>query len=252
MSRFSRRDFLGLAGVTAAGAALAACDRDTSLNPLDWAPYPTQAPTPTMRPAEPLTPSDALERLAAGNRRFVEAQLVHPDQAPERRTAVASGQAPFAIILSCSDSRVAPEILFDQGLGDLFVVRVAGNVLSDAILASLEYGAAHLKAPLIMVLGHKRCGAVKAAVDTLASGSTAPGHIASLVKDLRPAIADALPQGADPVEAAVRQNILLVVAALARRSEVLGDRLRSLALQAAGGYYDLDTGQVEVIVKTSA
>lgn len=247
MTRLSRRGLLGLAGITAAGAALAACNRDTSLNPLDWQPLPTQPPTPTARAAEPLSADEALARLLEGNQRYVTAQFAHPDQAPERRAELAGGQAPFAIILGCADSRVPPELLFDQGLGDLFVIRVAGNILSQNILASLEYAAEHLKVPLAVVLGHSRCGAVKAALETLAADAEAPGHIASLVAALTPALADEAPLGEDPVDWAVRKNVLLVTQQVPLNSPLLAARRKSRQLKIVGGYYDLDTGAVEII-----
>jgi carbonic anhydrase len=248
-ARPSRRGFLGLAGAAAAGAGLAACSRNTNVNPLQWEPLPTLAPTPTMRAPEKLDGDDALARLLEGNQRFVDARLAHPDQAPERRTAVAGGQAPFAIVLGCADSRVPPEILFDQGLGDLFVVRVAGNVLSETILASLEYAAEHLGAPLALVLGHQRCGAVKAALETVDGGGAAPGHIASLVTALKPAVEAAreAPAGEDELDWAVRMNVLQVTQQLPRRSALLGELMKRRRLKIAGGYYDLDTGVVEII-----
>lgn len=247
--RLSRRGFLGLAGLTAAGAALTACDRNTSLNPLDWQPLPTAQPTPTPRSSEPLDSGAALALLLDGNRRYVIDRRERPDQGPERREEVAEGQTPFAAILSCADSRVPPEYVFDQGLGDLFVVRVAGNLLSPTVLASLEYGAEHLGIPLILVLGHRHCGAVKAALETVKKGGAAPGHIASLVTALRPAVSgDTLPLGEDPVDWAVRKNVGLVVDQCAARSVILSTRLKSGALRVLGGYYDLDTGAVQVIV----
>lgn len=245
--RLSRRGLLGLAGVTAAGAALAACNRDTSLNPLDWQPLPTLMPSPTARPAEALTGDEALARLLEGNQRFVAAQLAHPDQAPGRRVELAGGQAPFAIVLGCADSRVPPELLFDQGLGDLFVIRVAGNILSENILASLEYAAEHLQTPLALVLGHSRCGAVKAALETLEAGAEAPGHISSLVAALTPALEDEAPLGEDPVDWAVRKNVLQVMQQIVKRSPVLAARQKRRQLKLVGGYYDLDAGVVEII-----
>ena len=115
-----------------------------------------------------VTPEVAMARLAAGNARFVAGQLKHPHADAQRRSALAAGQQPFATILACADSRVAPELIFDQGLGDLFVARVAGNVVDDTILASIEYSVIRTGPPLVMVLGHERCGAVKATVDTTA------------------------------------------------------------------------------------
>lgn len=244
--RPSRRNFLGLAALTAAGAALAACNRNTRVNPLDWEPLPTLEPSPTPRAPETLTADEALARLLEGNHRFVEAQLVHPDQAPEHRRHLAEGQHPFAAVLGCADSRVPPEILFDQGLGDLFVARVAGNILSETLLASLEYAAAHLHVPLIVVLGHERCGACQAALATIESDGEAPGHLASLVTALKPAV-EAARLSDDPVTAIARENVRRVVAALARRSTVLAGLLKKRTLRIVGGYYDLDDGAVEII-----
>jgi carbonic anhydrase len=131
-----------------------------------------------------LTGDQALQELMNGNKRYVAAELAHPNQTAARRAEVAKGQDPFAIIVGCSDSRVPPEIIFDQGLGDLFVTRVAGNIVDDVVLGSIEYAAEHLGVPLIVVLGHKRCGAVEAA----AKGGDAPVHIRSLVEAIKPAI----------------------------------------------------------------
>jgi len=250
--RPTRRRFLSVAGtalgVGALNVATSACNRNTSLNPLDWKPLPTLAPTPTLRPQAALSGSEALTRLLEGNRRFAESGLVHPNQSEEGRVRVAGGQRPFASILCCADSRVPPEILFDQGLGDLFVLRVAGNVLNPNLLASLEYAAEHLHTPLVMVLGHKRCGAVKAALETLAAQTRAPGHIQGLVKELQPPVQAVLPAtDEDALDQAIRLNVTHVLKQTTERSQLLSRLAEQRKLQLVGGYYDLDTGVVELI-----
>jgi carbonic anhydrase len=245
---FARRNFLKLAGLGVAASALSACTRETSVSPADWQPLPTLPPTPTMRPQEALSPEVALTRLVEGNQRFMAGDLLHPDYGPARRRVVAWEQKPFATLLSCADSRVPPEIIFDQGLGDLFVVRVAGNLLSANILASIEYAAEHLGSPLVMVMGHKKCGAVKAAVETIASGSEAPGHIASLVTAIEPAVAAAqIKEGGDFVDTAIRENVLQVVENLLVQSPLLAELYERAQIRLVGGYYDLDSGEVEIL-----
>jgi carbonic anhydrase len=154
---------------------------------------------------------------------------------------LATGQQPFAIVLGCADSRTSPEVLFDQGLGDLFVIRVAGNVLDDHVLGSIEYAVDHLGAQLIVVLGHKRCGAVQAAKETLDSKAEAPVHINSLVTALQPAVEAT--RGAD-VEATVNANIENVVQSLRSSEPLLKKEVEAGAITVVGAYYDLDTGAV--------
>jgi carbonic anhydrase len=247
MPRLSRRQFLALTGAAASGAWLAACTRETNVSPLTWKTPPTLAPTPTVRGPEKLNADAALARLLDGNQRYMASGLVHPDQMPARRQALTSQQAPFAIVLTCADSRVPPEVVFDQGLGDLFVVRVAGNILSDTLLGSIEYAADHLKAPLVLVLGHARCGALEAAVAAVQSGSEAPGHIASLVAALRPAVEAAQRQSGDVLDNAVRANVKLVAAQLRERSPILEEKMGKEGLKVVGAYCNLDTGAVEVL-----
>ena len=186
-----------------------------------------------------MTGKEALERLIAGNKRYVAGTPEHPNQSPERRKEVGSGQTPFACILGCADSRVPPEIIFDQGLGDLFVLRVAGNVANEMILGSLEYAVEHLGAQLIVVLGHKRCGAVAAAV----SGGEAPGHIGKLVQAIQPAVDRSKSMQGDAVENAVRENIQLTAQKLQSDSSILKARVDADTLDIIGAFYDLDTGQ---------
>ena len=187
-----------------------------------------------------MTGKNALNKLIAGNKRYQEGNLEHPHQTLKRRGDLASGQDPFACILSCADSRVPPEIIFDQGLGDLFVLRVAGNVVNDMIVGSLEYAVEHLGAPLIVVLGHKRCGAVSATVQ----GGKAPGKIGSLVQAIQPAVEAVKGQTGDPVDNAARENIKRSVEQLKAAAPILSEKVNADELQIAGAFYDLDTGEV--------
>ena len=191
-----------------------------------------------------LTAAQARERLDAGNLRFVSGHLQHPHQDPDSRSALAGGQLPFALILGCSDSRVGPELVYDQGLGDLFVVRVAGNVVNDENLGSIEYAVEHLHVPLIVVLGHRRCGAIAAAREVVTSHAHAEGHLQSLVDALRPAV-EATP-GQD-AESTCQANVREVVAALRASEPVLASRVRSGAVAVIGAYYDLETGAISVL-----
>ncbi len=159
----------------------------------------------------------------------------------KRRAELATGQRPFAIVLGCADSRTSPEVLFDQGLGDLFVVRVAGNVLDDHVLASIEYAVDHLGAQLIVVLGHQRCGAVQAAKETLEAKAEAPAHINSLVAAIKPAVEAT--RGAD-VETTIKANTENVVQSLRSSEPVLKKEVEAGAITVLGAYYDLDTGAV--------
>ena len=247
MSRLSRRQFLAWAGTGASAALLTGCTRQTSVSPLEWKPPPTLAPTPTLRGPAALDAAAALARLIEGNQRYVTTGLVHPDQTAERRKALESQQEPFAVVLTCADSRVPPEVIFDQGLGDLFVVRVAGNILSDTLLGSIEYAVEHLKTPLILVLGHKRCGAVSATVDAVEKGTEAPGHIATLVEALRPAVEEVRQAKGDVLDNAIRANVKRVLKELRTTSPILEEKLGTNVLKTAGGYHDLDTGAVEII-----
>ena len=203
------------------------------------------AATNAVLPDAALSSDEALQKLMTGNQRFVHNAPIRPDQSPTRRTQLDFSQYPFACILSCSDSRVPPEVVFDQGLGNLFVVRVAGNILDKDGLGSLEYAVAKLHAPLILVLGHSRCGAVSAAV----SGQPAPGHVAEIVDALKPAVRAVRDKPGDPVEQATRANIELVVDRLKTSKPVLADYVKTGRLKVVGGRYDLATGQVELLAQ---
>ena len=182
----------------------------------------------------------AVAELSAGNARHVAHRDQHPNQTAERQRQLVSGQNPHAEILSCSDSRVPPELIFDQGLGDLFIVRVAGNVVSDTELGSLEYGAEHLHVPLLVVLGHQRCGAVTAAVQ----GGEVEGHIGALINLLRPAVEKTRGLPGDPVENATKANVEIVVKQLRTSTPVLAELVSHGKLKVVGAIYSLDTGKV--------
>jgi carbonic anhydrase len=220
-------------------------------------------------PDQPIvSPAEALSRLKEGNARFTAGNMQHPhesaddrkymakesyenagtislgttaEQAVKRRAELTKSQHPFAIILSCSDSRVPPEIVFDEGLGDLFIVRVAGNVLNDEGLGSIEYGVDVLGARLIVVLGHQSCGAVDAAMKTIAAKGRAPGHIQSLVTAIEPVV-DATPKG--DLDTMIKANVKHVVDALRSSTPILKTKVDSRDVQVIGGYYTLDTGAV--------
>jgi carbonic anhydrase len=187
-----------------------------------------------------LNSEQALLRLKEGNERFVTKKCIHPNQSAERQAEVVKGQSPFAAILSCSDSRVPPEILFDQGIGDLFIVRVAGNILSEEILGTIEYSAEHLGIPLVLVLGHQKCGAVQAAV----SGGDVPGKIQRLVEALHPAVAKAKNLSGDLVENVVRANVERTVEQLKESEPIMAELVHKGKVRVIGGYYSLETGRV--------
>jgi carbonic anhydrase len=189
-----------------------------------------------------LTPDQALTQLMEGNRRFVARKRLNPHQDGARLTEVAAGQAPFAAILGCADSRVVPEIAFDQGIGDLFVVRVAGNIAITEDIASEEYAVGVLGTPLLMVLGHERCGAVAAALE----GGELPGVIESLVFAIRPAVQSSQGEAGDRLTNAVKANVRLQVQRL-QNSSVIASAIKAGKLKIVGAYYDLDTGKISLV-----
>ncbi|WP_035850492.1 carbonic anhydrase [Kitasatospora azatica] len=195
------------------------------------------------------SPSDAtqaLARLREGNMRWVRGAARHPDASLPRRQDLAGGQAPFAVVFSCIDSRVPPELVFDQGLGDLLVVRTAAHTLDRLVTGSLEYGPAELATPLLLVLGHQRCGAVTAAVGALRGGEPLPGHLAEVAEDLRLPYQAVLARGvaeADLVDAVVREQTRQTVEKL-RADRLLAPAVAADRLLVCGGYYSLDSGTV--------
>lgn len=231
----SRRSMLGAAfgagALMAAGGAFA------------------QAPaSPAYKPGNVLTPDEALARLMQGNERYVSNKSTSQDFA-STRGALTAGQNPYACILGCADSRVGPELCFDEARGDLFVCRLAGNYVTNDMLASLEYGVAVLKARFIMVLGHTSCGAVSAAISAYQKDTAFPGHIQSIATALKPAVAAAAKsqKGGDLMDATTRFNIQQNVKRLRESTPVLRGMVRSGDLKVAGGLYHLDTGKVELV-----
>jgi carbonic anhydrase len=188
---------------------------------------------------EGLTPEKALNELLLGNKRFASQRNQGPNRGIFRLREVAQGQKPFAAILGCADSRVPAEIIFDQGLGDLFVVRVAGNVATPEEIGSLEYGTLVLGAKILLVLGHERCGAVKAAIDN----KPVPGQIGAILEQIQPAVASTSKQSPDQLKDATIANIKNQIAIL-KNSPVVADLIKSKKLKIVGGFYDLDTGLV--------
>jgi carbonic anhydrase len=230
-----RRGFLklGISGVV--GSAIAASD-------FFWRGKPVHAAEASSSPAPALTPDAALQKLMSGNQRFIQQQLRHPDQSPSRLQEVAQAQHPFVTILSCADSRVPAEIVFDQGIGDIFDVRIAGNIATSEALGSIEYAVVLLGTPLLMVLGHERCGAVTAAVKKEAL----LGEIGSFVKAIQPAVDNVKGKAGDAVENAVVANVHYQMDRLLR-SQLLTERIASGQLKLVGDRYDLDTGKVTLI-----
>jgi carbonic anhydrase len=190
-----------------------------------------------------VTAEEALAKLMIGNRRYVTNHMQHPHQTRAARLALSREQHPFATILSCADSRVPPEIVFDEGLGDLFVVRVAGNISDDAVLGSIEYAAEHLHVPLVVVLGHTRCGAVSAAV----AGASEHNHVDTLLKAIQPAVAQAAKEPGDKLSNAIRDNVMLVVRQLRESHPVLAEMQAKGKLKIVGAVYNLETGRVEFL-----
>ncbi|PSB28443.1 carbonic anhydrase [Stenomitos frigidus] len=190
----------------------------------------------------PPNPDLALKKLMAGNQRFVQHQPQYPDQSAKRLQEVAQAQHPFATILSCADSRVPAEIVFDQGIGDVFDVRIAGNIATSEAIGSIEYAVALLGTPLLMVLGHERCGAVTAAVQNEAL----PGEMSTFVNAILPAVKRVADQPGDAVNNAVVANVQYQLEQL-QQSSLLKERLQSGKLKMVGARYDLDTGTVSII-----
>ena len=214
------------------------------------APVPA-APVPAAPVSEAkevsLTADQALQRLIAGNARYVAGSPTHPDQTPQRRAELAKGQSPFAIVLTCSDSRVAPELFLDQGLGDLFVIRNAGNILDDHVIGSMEYAVEHLHVPLVLVVGHEKCGAVSAAV----AGGEAPGHIRSVVEALEPAVELVKNMPGDKVDNAVRANAQRGAEILTHVGPFLKEAVSHAKLVVVAARYELATGRLEILKESA-
>lgn len=226
------RVILVLAGMLVAATAWGATQPATHA-----APPAAHGQTQTAMP----TPDAVLSELKAGNQRHQSHQYAHPHQSAARQKELVKGQSPHAVILACADSRVAPEIVFDRGLGDLFVVRVAGNIATDAEIASIEYAAEHLHTPLVVVMGHQSCGAVGAAIE----GGEAAGHLPTLVRAIQPAVDAARSLKGDLTANTVRINVQMVVEQLRASKPVLAHLVSEGKLRIVGAVYALDTGRVE-------
>ncbi|MBH8573917.1 carbonic anhydrase [Nostocaceae cyanobacterium CENA369] len=226
-----RRDFLKLGVTGAFGVMITASD-------LLWRVQPAKA----AESSQSLSPDAALQKLIEGNERFIQHHPQYPDQSAVRLQEVAQAQHPFATILTCADSRVPVEIVFDQGVGDIFDVRIAGNIATPEATGSIEYAVTLLGTPLLMVLGHERCGAVTAAV----KNQQLLGDIGTFVKAIKPAVARVKNQPGDSVENAVVANVQYQIEQL-KRSQLLSQQIESGKLKIVGGRYDLDTGNVTIV-----
>jgi carbonic anhydrase len=229
----TRREFVQTAGVVAAATAVGvpACALSVS------------------QPKDRPKPDDVLKGLMEGNKRFVEGNLKHPGRAPKDFQALAEGQAPPAIILGCADSRVAPEILFDQGVGDLFVVRAAGNMVGSGpiLKGSIEFAVAVLGARLIMVLGHTACGACDSAIKFIDDKKSLPGSIEGLVNYIRPSVRMVAGRPGDKLANVTRANVLAGVKRLSESDPILSTLAKTGELKVVGAIYDLATGKVEMV-----
>jgi carbonic anhydrase len=233
-NRSSRRDFVRTSALAAGAARLA-------LNPT------AQART---QGAAARAPDAVLARLLEGNKRFVDGKLIHPGRAPADFEPLAEGQAPLAIIVGCADSRVPPEVIFDQGVGELFVVRIAGNIVAGAgapVKGSIEFAVAELGARLIMVLGHGACGAVKAGIAHIDANDALPGAIRDLVDLMRPAAQAVRGQPGDKLENAIKANVKQGVEVLKGLDPVVAPLVKTGELKVVGAVYELRTGTVRMV-----
>ena len=244
-----RRSILA-GGLVATVAALSGCSSDADSTTTQNA-AKASSPSPTAHGGSsddrPDAPWAAFARLMEGNKRWVDGKPTHPDRDPSRRQFVAEEQDPYGVILSCIDSRVPPELLFDTGLGDLFVMRTGGQVVGPVVTGSVEYGPMTSGTPLIVVLGHQRCGAVKAAYKAMKDNKPLPGNLQAIAEALRPAYEEtAKAKHADPVDAMIRIHTKQTSAAL-RSNADLAPLVKKGDLAVVSAYYSLDTGRVEVL-----
>jgi carbonic anhydrase len=236
----SRRKFVKVSGAAAIGASFVKLGDDL------LSVREARAEQASM----PKTPDEALKKLMEGNRRFADGLTKSPRRTVEVRKEVAQGQKPFAAILACADSRVPPEIIFDQGIGDLFVVRVAGNIVNPSnygVLGSLEYGVLALGASVIMVLGHTRCGAVTGAIEAVQKGKEYPGAINDIVNAIGPAVVAAKNEPGDLLDNSIVSNVRLGVDTLTGSVPVLAGKVREGKVKIVGANYDLYTGEVKIV-----
>lgn len=187
-----------------------------------------------------MTADQALDALIKGNNRYVKGKLKHPHTDSEHRASLQDGQNPFAVVLSCADSRVVPELLFDQGLGDLFVIRVAGNIAKEKVLGSIEYAVKFLGSKLVVVLGHENCGAVKASLGTEDPG----GHIGKIIEKIKPAVYMAKRMKGDLLKNSVQNNAHMVAEEIKESQPILANAISTGGLKVVPAYYELSTGKV--------
>jgi carbonic anhydrase len=239
----ARRAFI--AGAISAGTLLAGLSADAKGRGKKSSNSEIRPEIGPPRPQNVMTPDNALARLMEGNKRYQKGVAIRHDFLAERE-ALVGGQNPFAAILSCADSRIAPEYAFDSSRGDLFVVRVAGNFLNPDNLASFEFAVEVLKAPLLLVLGHESCGAVKATISSLQDKKTLPGHLPSLVSAIAPAVKAAAGRAGDALENATKENVRLAVETLKSATPLLSAAVADQRIKVVGGIYRLADGAVDV------
>lgn len=231
-TNYSRRNFFGFAASGIAAAGLLTLGAGFSLS----------------YAATSVSSDDAIAKLKAGNQKFINAPEVCAADLVNNRTTVAKGQSPWATILTCADSRVSPELVFGGvGLGELFVCRNAGNVADTDVLGSIEYGVEHLGSPLVVVMGHSRCGAVQAACDVVAKGTKLPGSIKAMVDSIVPAAKAVKGKPGDFVDNAVRENARMNAAKVTAKSEIVREFVHEHKLKVVYARYDLDSGAVEFL-----
>ncbi|MBD2447492.1 carbonic anhydrase [Nostoc sp. FACHB-152] len=237
-----RRNFLKLAGVGSLGIGATAA-ANVILNGEQAAAQQQSNTEKKPQAPKPVDPQAALTRILEGNKRFIEGRRLNPNQSKLRLQETAEAQYPFASILGCADSRVPAEIVFDQGLGDLFVVRLAGNVASDTAIGSLEFASAVLGSQLIVVVGHAKCGAVSAAV----KGDPLPGRLSSFVEEIKPAVESVRNKTGNLIENSIAANVQYQVAKLTESSTILKGLVKEGKLKVVGGRYDLATGKFTLV-----
>ncbi|WP_375289367.1 carbonic anhydrase [Qipengyuania sp.] len=238
MTTISRRNVIGSAGALGAAALVGGGAAGSAT---------AQTAVRGIAPAgKDLTPDQALDLLREGNAAFLQGSQTNVLTDAQRRLTLAGGQEPFAAYVTCSDSRVPPELLFGRGLGELFIIRNAGNTVDTVALGSIEYAVAVLKVPLVVVMGHESCGAVKAATEVVSENATFPGSIGRMVEPIIPAVLQARGQEGDKLENAVRQNVRRVVGQLRNQTDPLMlEPQQSGRLKVVGAYYSLGSGKVD-------
>ncbi len=244
----TRREMIGGLAMGTAALGAAAVSGCTRVNAAAGtiAPVAGAAPPAVIQAPTDLTPAQALARLEQGNVEFLRGEQRPESTSAKRRLELAAGQAPFAAYVTCSDSRVPPELLFGRGLGELFIIRNAGNTVDTVALGSVEYAVGVLGVPLVVVMGHESCGAVKAAVDVVENNATFPGQIGRMIEPIIPAVLNSRENGKVSLENAVRSNVRRVVDYLRNQTDPLMQKpLADGRLRIVGAYYDLSTGEVD-------